>query len=192
MISTASDEELMVLVQAGNRDAFGTLFARYQRSVWSWLARRTGDRELSSELYQATSMRVWRPANTYTPGQPVKPWVFRIASNLARDRFRRDRRQVDTIELEEELGADTFWRPEGHGQSIHPMSGHDLERLILKLPDALREAFLLGAVEGLDHNELAEALDITPANARRRVSRARARLRELMSEAGISAPKGVE
>lgn len=180
----------MVLVQAGNRDAFGTLFARYQRPVWSWLARRTGDRELSAELYQETFLRVWRSARTYRSGQPVKPWVFRIAANVARDRYRREQRRVDTTALEEQLGAETFWRPEGHGQSVDPLSGYDLERAIQQLSDPLREAFLLGAVQGLDHNELAEALDITPANARRRVSRARAQLREILTQTGYAPGPG--
>lgn len=178
----------MILVQAGQKDAFGTLFARYRGPVWSWLARRTGDRELSAELYQDTFLKIWKSAHTYNAGQPVKPWIYRIAANVARDRFRRETRRIDTTELDEQRGGETFWRPSdttvrGSGD---PLSGLDLERAIQQLPDTLREAFLLGAVEGLDHNELAEALDITPANARRRVSRARKKLREMLAEKGVS------
>lgn len=179
----------MLLVQAGKKDAFGALFARYRAPVWSWLARKTGDRELSAELYQEAFLRVWRSANTYKPGQPVKPWIYRIAANVARDRFRKEKRRVDTTELDEQRGGETFWRPSESTVrgSADPLSGLDLERAIQELPDTLREAFLLGAVQGLDHNELAQALDITPANARRRVSRARARLREILSDRGVTA-----
>ena len=166
----------MELVQAGNKDAFGALFARYRGPVWSWLARRTGDRELSAELYQESFMRVWRSAHTYRRGQPVKPWVYRIAGNVARDRFRREQRRVDTVEIDSERATT---------EQPHPMSGVDLERAIASLPDTLREAFLLGAVHGMDHNEVAEALDITPANARRRISRARAQLREMLAAQGV-------
>ena len=187
-IDSPSDEELMTLVQAGNQDAFATLFARYRGPVWSWLARKTGDRELSAELYQEAFLRVWRSAHTYRDGQPVKPWLYRIAGNVARDRFRREKRRVDTTELDEQLGGETFWRPEGTATraSGDPLSGVDLERAVLELPDTLRDAFLLGAVQGLDHNELAEALDITPANARRRVSRARKQLREILAARGVT------
>jgi RNA polymerase sigma-70 factor (ECF subfamily) len=49
------------------------------------------------------------------------------------------------------------------------------------VPDeGLRDAFLLGAVEGLDHNEVAEILAISPANARARISRGRVWLREAL------------
>jgi RNA polymerase sigma-70 factor (ECF subfamily) len=165
----------MELVQAGNKDAFGTLFARYRGPVWSWLARRTRDRELSAELYQEAFLRIWRSSHTYRKGQPVKPWVYKIAGNVARDRFRREQRRVDTVEIDTDRT----------GERYDPLSGMDLENAIGKLPDTLREAFLLGAVQGLDHNEVAQALDISPANARRRISRARAQLRELLAEQGV-------
>jgi RNA polymerase sigma-70 factor, ECF subfamily len=184
-IDTRSDEELMQLVQAGNQEAFGTLFARYQGPVWSFLVRRTRDRELTAELYQEVFLRVWRFAASFDASQSLRPWLFRIAANAARDRFRREQRRVDTIPHDEGIAGDLFWRPEGAGNP-HPLDGLDLERAIAELPDTLREAFLLGAVEGLDHNEVAAALDITPANARRRISRARARLREQLAASGVT------
>ena len=52
-----------------------------------------------------------------------------------------------------------------------------------ELPENLRDAFLLAAVNGLDHNEIATALDISADNARARVSRARVRLREILEAA---------
>jgi RNA polymerase sigma-70 factor (ECF subfamily) len=58
----------------------------------------------------------------------------------------------------------------------------DLEQAIGALPENLREAFLLGVVEGFDHREVAGQLEISPDNARARISRARARLRELLGE----------
>jgi RNA polymerase sigma-70 factor (ECF subfamily) len=58
----------------------------------------------------------------------------------------------------------------------------DIHAAVAQLPDTLREAFLLGAVQGFDHNEVAQALDITPSNARARISRARAQLREALGE----------
>ena len=56
-----------------------------------------------------------------------------------------------------------------------------LEKVVAELPDALRDAFLLGVVEGFDHHEVAAALEITPDNARARISRARRLLRAALS-----------
>jgi len=56
-----------------------------------------------------------------------------------------------------------------------------LERGLAAMPETLREAFVLGAVEGFDHNEVADTLSISPANARARISRGRAWLRRFIS-----------
>lgn len=166
----------MVLVQQGDREAYGLLFARYRAPIWSFLVRRTGDREASSDLFQDVFLRVWRFAGTYRREQRFRPWVYRVAANACRDRFRSSQRDVDVIDdvdLDRTVTRGTL--------GDDPITGLDLERALGGLPDNLREAFLLGVVHGLDHNEVADALDISPANARARISRARVALRELLA-----------
>ena len=58
----------------------------------------------------------------------------------------------------------------------------NLERAIADMPETLRDAFLLGVVEGFDHREVAEQLEISTANARARISRGRAWLRQRLQE----------
>ena len=111
----------MQRIQQGDRAAYRELFARYQTPVWSFLVRRTGDREASSELFQETFLRVWRSAATYNPGKPVRPWLYRVASNLARDRYRSSTREVDTTPLDDAL--DGAHLPE-------PLATEDIERAI--------------------------------------------------------------
>ena len=161
----------MALVQNGQRDAFAELFARHKDPLWAFLVRRSGDPEAAADLYQESFLRVWRSAPTYNRDQPFKPWLYRVAINAARDRFRRSKREPEVVDVES-IEASGVLAPE-----IPPT---DLEKAIKSLPDALREAFVLGAVLGMDHNEVAGVLEITPDNARARISRARARLRELL------------
>jgi RNA polymerase sigma-70 factor (ECF subfamily) len=161
----------MGLVQQGNSQAFQTLFSRYKDPIWSFVYRRVRDRNVTADVYQEVFLRVWKSANTYKSGQKVKPWLYRISTNVMRDQYRKSTRQVFTVELDD-LSP---------GQITDPIGTTDVERAIQSLPDNLRDAFLLGAVQGLDHNEVAEALDISSANARARLSRARLRLREILS-----------
>ena len=58
----------------------------------------------------------------------------------------------------------------------------DVEAAIASLPDPLREAFLLGPIQGFDHREVAEMIGISPDNARARISRARAALRAVLAK----------
>lgn len=168
----------MILVQQGDQGAYGELFARWKGPMWSFLMRKTRRQELASDLFQEVFLRVWRSAGTFREGQPFRPWLYRVATNVARDRFRAETRTVDLAQVElERLGT-----------RLDPIGGVDLERAIAALPETLRSAFVLGAVHGLDHREVGEALGITPANARARISRARAMLRNTLAQWQEEAP----
>jgi RNA polymerase sigma factor (sigma-70 family) len=163
----------MERLQRGDPRAFDALHARYRAGVWSFLRRHCQDEPTARELYQDTFFKVWRGAATWRPGNAVRPWLYRIAANAARDAHRARGRQVTLLDLDPD--------DVGRGVGSDPVDAVALSRAIEQLPVPLREAFLLGAVHGLDHQELAVALDVTPDNARARLSRARARLRALLT-----------
>ncbi len=167
-LAVLTDEELMQRVQADDAPAYKALFQRHQGRVYGYLVRRTRDRQVAADLYQETFLKVYRARGTWQEGRPFKPWLFRIASNAARDHARRQVRRPDEVEWED-------WRA---GTVDQPDARIHLEDAVAGLPDTLRDAFLLGVVEGFDHNEVAEQLDISPANARARISRARRWLRD--------------
>ena len=163
----------MARVQAGDQSAYRELFERHRARVYGFLLRRERDRAAADELFQETFLAVYRARETWKPGRKFRPWLFTIAANAARDRARSLRR-----------------RPEPTGAEFLPPVYPDfdarihLEEAIAGMPDTLRGAFLLGVVEGFTHTEVAEQLDITPANARARISRGRAWLRERLQGQG--------
>ena len=167
----STDEELMTRVQRGDPQAYEVLFKRHQARVYGYLLRRTRSPQMAADLYQETFLRLYRARHTWKPDHPVKPWLFGIAVNAARDQARRVRRLPVEVELSPVLQATGGAQPD---------TRMDLEAAIGSLPENLREAFLLGAVEGFDHREVAAQLEISPDNARARISRARARLREIL------------
>ncbi|MBO0687568.1 MAG: sigma-70 family RNA polymerase sigma factor [Candidatus Dormibacteraeota bacterium] len=82
-----SDEDLMAVAMTGDQKALGTLVARHHRPLLAYLYRLTsGDRPLAEDLVQETLLRVVRQ-RTYQPGRPFRPWLYAIATNLARDHF---------------------------------------------------------------------------------------------------------
>ena len=118
-----------------------------------------------------------RGRHTWREGSPFRPWLFGIALNAMRDAERRAGRRVHTVALSPDSRAQ---RASAHTAPGRPELRMTLEEAVYALPDTLREAFLLGAVLGFDHREVANQLGITPANARARISRARAKLRALL------------
>jgi RNA polymerase sigma-70 factor (ECF subfamily) len=167
-LSSLSDEELMERVQDGNSAAYHELFERHHPRVYGFLLRRTRDPQRAADLFQETFLSVYRARHTWKRDRPLRPWLFTIAANLSRDAARRAARAP------EEPIQDMHIRPE----HPHTDTRIHLEAAIAGLPDTLRDAFLLGVVEGFDHREVAEQLGISPDNARARISRARAWLRK--------------
>lgn len=168
-----SDEDLMELVQAGDASAFAVLFDRHRAPIYGYVLRMVRRPELADEIFQDTFLSVHRARQTWSrAGGTFRAWLYRIATNAVRDRARRAARRPEVLSDDWEL-SHREW----------PADRIALERALGELPDNLRDAFVLGAVHGLDHQELAQALSITPDNARARLSRARLRLRELLGEA---------
>lgn len=170
-MSNLSDEELMVRVQQGDAIAYQRLFERHHGRIYGYMVRRCGDRALAADLFQETFLAVHRARHTWQATRPFRPWLFGIAVNQLRDHARRNRRTIDVVDTELELDRG------GPVVSQHSDARIHLEDAIAGLPDTLRDAFLLGVVEGFDHNEVAQLLEISPDNARARISRARKMLR---------------
>ncbi len=158
-------------VQQGSAEAFTTLFDRHRAPLYGFILRMTRDPESAADAFQDTFLKVHRARGTWSgEDASFRSWLFRIATNAVRDRARQTERRRETLTAEDVIVP----------SHDHPDERLMLERALAELAEPLREAFLLGVVHGLDHNELGVALAITPDNARARVSRARARLRELL------------
>ncbi len=161
----------MNLVQQGSAEAYSVLFDRHRAPLYGFILRMTRDREAASDVFQETFLKVHRARGTWSgEDASFRSWLYRIATNAVRDRARQTERRRETLTAEDIVVP----------SHDHPAERVMLERAMAELAEPLREAFLLGVVHGLDHNELAAALAVTPDNARARVSRARARLRELL------------
>ncbi len=167
-LSSLSDEELMERVQDGDSAAYDMLFERHHPRIYGFLLRRTRDTQRAADQFQETFLSVYRARHTWKRGRPFRPWLYTIAANLSRDAARRAAR------VEEEPFKEAYMRPD----HPRPDTRLHLEEAIAGMPDSLRDAFLLGVVEGFDHREVAAQLDISPDNARARISRARAWLRK--------------
>lgn len=155
-----SDEELMTFVARGDERALGTLVERHAGRMHAHLVRMTGSREDAEDLLQETWLRVARAARGFDPGRTVRPWLFGIASNLARDLHRRRaiRRRVATE-------AD----PAGNAPAVPPLETFALRDRVGRLPDRLREVLWLRYYEDLSEAEMADALGIPRGTVKSRL-----------------------
>lgn len=152
---------------------FETLFAQYERPVYGYLWRITGDRQLASDLCQETFLRGWQHIDTIRAYESPLGWLLRVATNLALNtRRRRDTRVGIPLSYTEEQSpavSDPAW---------HIAERDVIHQTLLRLPANMRAALVLREVYGLPLEEVARTLGITHAAAKMTLSRARERFRQ--------------
>src|SRR5215210_296955 len=97
-----ADEDLISLVEAGDAEAFATLYDRHSRAAFSLAYRMMGDRQASEDLAQDAFLKVWRGASSYRAERgSVRTWILSIVHNRGIDQLRSHasrRRTQDRIE----------------------------------------------------------------------------------------------
>jgi len=152
------------------------LFRTYNAALVRYLTRRLGDRDWAEEVAQETFVRALRQGSI----QNERAWLFAVATNLVRDEARKDMRRRKHLALLAEQERDTMVEPQE--TTLERAQEAAMAR---KAVDALAERdrlALLMREEGLDYNEIAEALELSPGSVGTTLSRARRRLAESYEE----------
>jgi len=157
-----SDEELMAAVAGGDERALGSLVDRHAGRIHAHLVRVTGSADDADDLLQDTWVRVARGVRTYQSGRPVRPWLFGIAANLARDL---QRRRTVRSRTAAQLSAE----PAAPVAGARPVERIALRAGLARLPERLREVVWLRYYEDLDEAQTAEALGIPRGTVKSRL-----------------------
>lgn len=160
------DEAALVeQAQAGDRAAFAELVERHQQRLGGYLFHLLGDRDLALDLTQDTFVRAYTALGATRPGLALRPWLFRIATNLAYDVLRR-RRRIAWVPL-------SVAEP----QAIEEPPRIEEQLLVRQALSRLRPeeqvVLVLCGIEDHSYAEAAATLDTTPEAVRKRVSRAK-------------------
>lgn len=180
----AADGELWDRVREGDPDAFVVLFRRHSQAIYNFCFRRTADWALAEDLTSAVFLEAWHRREEVRIHQGrVLPWLYGVATNVVRNSRRGLRRREAALarltpaempdfaeELAERLDAVRRMRR--------------ILGLVERLPRRHQDALALCDWQGLTYEEAAVALGVPVGTVRSRLSRARARLRELAASDG--------
>jgi len=179
-------------LRAGDAAAFEVLIDRYSSGVYALLYRITENPEEASDLTQDTFLRALRSIKGFRGDSELKTWLYRIAINESRNRFRwwKRRRRDVTISIDATIGdsqttlldtlADRSISPEE--SALNREREYALKTALQELPEAYREAIVLCDVEGLTYDEIAVALQIGIGTVKSRISRGRQELRRRLKD----------
>lgn len=173
------DSVLWSRSRAGDADAFGLLFERHATTIYNYCFRRVGDWAVAEDLVSIVFLEAWRRRQNELPPGKELPWLFGVATNVIRNRRRSERRYVAALRRVAEPDASFGFADETEERlDDERLMAHAL-RLLAQLPRREQEVFALCAWSELSYEDAALALGIPVGTVRSRLSRARARLREL-------------
>jgi RNA polymerase sigma-70 factor (ECF subfamily) len=175
------DADLMTALCKGDEAAFTEIIRRFQGPVYSLLIRMLGNEDEAEELLQVTFCRVHRYRDHYDTSRPLVTWIFTIASNLAKKEWRRRSRWVQ-VPLDN-VTLTTSMQTAPHYDAGRRELKASLEEAIDKLPPHYREPFLLREDQQFTYEEIADVLGVRIGTVKSRINRARALLRESLSDA---------
>lgn len=89
-VSPAGETELIELAPVEDREAFTRLFQRYNEQICTYLGRFVGNADLGRDLAQETFLQAWKSLPTLHSDLSLKPWLYRVATNLARSHLRHE------------------------------------------------------------------------------------------------------
>lgn len=181
--SKPSDVELLEQFVAGSSEAFGLLLRRYEKSLYAFLVRYTGDMALAEDVFQNTFLQVYQSAGLFDRGKSFKPWLYTIALNKARDALRQKKRQkvtsIDAISSGGDGDMDRSFADVIPSKILSPdeisvnreLSGA-VKELIEHLPENLRAVLVMSYFDKLPQKEIAEVLNVPVGTVKSRLHKA--------------------
>jgi RNA polymerase sigma-70 factor (ECF subfamily) len=173
-----TDEDLALGVQRGNADDLAVLVERHHSPLLGYLYRMTGgDRSLAEDLVQEAFLRVLRSIGQYRHPRPFKPWLYAIATNLARDHYKRaETRHAADAQLDIEVIRGPDARPED--RLVADQEAQQVAAAVMALPAHQRETVVLRYYQLLSLSEIAETLGVPLGTVKSRLHLGLRRLRE--------------
>ena len=186
------DHEIMARLKGSSgpllMDGFEVLVGRHKNAIVTFLFRFTGDYRTAEDLAQEAFLRVFKKINDYNNAAKFSTWLYTIASNLAKDEFKRrarhPARSLDwtgggqtTREVPQVKAATTDSVPDV--QLEHDDRRKNVQKALDLLEEHDREVLLLKDVQGLSYEEIATVLALAMGTVKSRISRARLAFKEV-------------
>lgn len=175
-----SDEQLMLRVGAGSNAAFDELYHRYARRLQGFFFRQLGgDEAAAADATHDTFLRLFEARDRYIEGRRVDTWLFTIAYNLCRNRYRRNANEADflaTLDAEPVTNEDI--EVEMDRETLH----RALATVLDNLPPPLRLLFSLRYEEELSVPQIATIFSIPDGTVKSRLHKTMTIIRKQLRE----------
>ena len=175
--AAVDERQITRRIAAGDREALGELYARYQRALFNYLLQLTPDYGLAEEILQDTLVAVWKSAHRFEGRSSLQTWLIGIARRQAHNTLRQRKLPVAD---ESEMKGLIATEPEPEAFTLASVARDELAEAFQQLAPLHREALVLLFVHELSYQETATILEVPVGTVKSRICNARRALRALL------------
>lgn len=165
-----TDGELLTRYTEGEEDAFREIVSRYKNGLYAFLRLFLNRRELVEDVFQETFLQLFTSRDSFDTKRPLRPWLFTIAANKAKDALRKWQRKnaipIGTMGDSEDLSFDDILNSITSDKTMpyekvqKSETATHVRRIIVDMPENLREILVLAYFHGFSYKQMAEILSI--------------------------------
>jgi RNA polymerase sigma-70 factor (ECF subfamily) len=165
-----SDAQLLEEYSQGREQAFRELVSRYKNSLYAFLKRFLNRRDMIEDVFQETFLQLYTSRDSFNPERPLRPWLFTIAANKAKDALRKQQRSsavpIGTISDGEQASFDDVLDSLSSDETRPYESlerGEVAERVrevVGNMPESAREILILAYFNKFSYKQMAQILSI--------------------------------
>ncbi len=182
-----ADAELVKLAQGGDNRAFDELVRRYENKVYRLTFKILRHEDDAGEALQDAFMSAYRGLKNFKADSTFSTWLYRVATNAALMKYRKRRDGHVSLEQSQSYDedADKLEIPDWSALPDEDLLTGELDDILAeglsRLPDELREVFVMRDIEELSNSDVAERLQLTVPAVKSRLHRARLQLRDRLN-----------
>lgn len=187
-----TDAELLSRYCEGDEGAFRELVGRYKNSLYAFLRQFLNRHDLVEDVFQETFLQLYASRESFDMSRPLRPWLFTIAANKAKDALRKSQRtaavSISSINPSDEMSFDEMLNVlnSDNEQPAHQLEQEEQARrvgqIIADMPENLREILIMAYFNKFSYKQMADILSIPIGTVKSRLHTAVARFaKEWMS-----------
>ena len=180
------ERDLIRQCQKGDVQAFRQLVERYEDRIYGLACSILGDSEMAKDAAQEAFIRVYRALGKFEGRSSFYTYLYRITTNVCLTFAQREQRRPDRVSIEgmqemSDMTLDRFWGTDEPQNDIERIGlREEIQKVLDHLSPDHRAVVILKDIEDLSQEEIADVLDVSVGTVKSRLSRARARLRDLL------------
>jgi RNA polymerase sigma-70 factor (ECF subfamily) len=183
------DKDLVRRTLRGDSQAFEMIVRKYQQPLLSYIGRMVYEREMALDFTQDVFVRTYGSLRSFKPQYKFSTWLFKIASNLLVDYWRKKR--LPTASLSAPAAGDEDFPsvdvPDDEPSVVRKYELTELqtriEAALERIPPALRELFIWRHISGLSYEEMAEIKNLPVGTVKNRIFQAKEMIRRTLEKA---------